>query len=398
MASKRLKTTKDGRRYYEIRVSRGRGQSYLVSRWYVPEGWSARAIERELAKQAADFERRCKSGEVLSHTERKEKEKREAQEAAAIQTLKQYGEGVFMPAKAVRCSENTRSSFQGMLNKHIYPVLGDIKMPEIKSAQITKLLLNVQAEGKAHATVVKIYNILNLLFKMAYLGDMIDRNPMDKVERPRPRKEEVCSGEVESYTAEELRYILQCVDKEPLKWRAMLHLLIDTGIRRGEACGLQWKHINFANHSITIAGNLCYTAEKGIYLDTPKSRKIRTIDIDPAITALLWELRLDQSQKAISQYVFTQEGSTEPMHPQTPTRYMQKFAKRYGIEHLHPHKLRHSFASIAIVNGADIASVSEKLGHADKSTTLRLYTHADQESIKQASNIFREAIKLQKKA
>lgn len=398
MASKRLKTTKDGRRYYEIRVSRGRGQSYLVSRWYVPEGWSARAIERELAKQAADFERRCKSGEVLSHTERKEKEKREAQEAAAIRTLKQYGEGVFMPAKAVRCSENTRSSFQGMLNKHIYPVLGDIKMPEIKSAQITKLLLNVQAEGKAHATVVKIYNILNLLFKMAYLGDMIDRNPMDKVERPRPRKEEVCSGEVESYTAEELRYILQCVDKEPLKWRAMLHLLIDTGIRRGEACGLQWKHINFANHSITIAGNLCYTAEKGIYLDTPKSRKIRTIDIDPAITALLWELRLDQSQKAISQYVFTQEGSSEPIHPQTPTRYMQKFAKRYGIEHLHPHKLRHSFASVAIVNGADIASVSEKLGHADKSTTLRLYTHADQESIKQASNIFREAIKLQKKA
>lgn len=398
MASKRLKITKDGRRYYEIRVSRGRGQSYLVSRWYVPEGWSARAIERELAKQAADFERRCKSGEVLSHTERKEKEKREAQEAAAIQTLKQYGEGVFMPAKAVRCSENTRSSFQGMLNKHIYPVLGDIKMPDIKSAQITKLLLNVQAEGKAHATVVKIYNILNLLFKMAYLGDMIDRNPMDKVERPRPRKEEVCSGEVESYTAEELRYILQCVDKEPLKWRAMLHLLIDTGIRRGEACGLQWKHINFANHSITIAGNLCYTAEKGIYLDTPKSRKIRTIDIDPAITALLWELRLDQSQKAISQYVFTQEGSTEPMHPQTPTRYMQKFAKRYGIEHLHPHKLRHSFASIAIVNGADIASVSEKLGHADKSTTLRLYTHADQNSIKQASNIFREAIKLQKEA
>lgn len=398
MASKRLKITKDGRRYYEIRVSRGRGQSYLVSRWYVPEGWSARAIERELAKQAADFERRCKSGEVLSHTERKEKEKREAQEAAAIQTLKQYGEGVFMPAKAVRCSENTRSSFQGMLNKHIYPVLGDYKLPEIKSAQLTKLLLDVQSQGKAHATVVKIYTILKLLFKMAYLGDMIDRNPMDKVERPKPRKEEVCSGELESYTAEELRYILQCVDNEPLKWRVMLYLLIDTGIRRGEACGLQWKHVNFANHSITIAGNLCYTAEKGIYLDTPKSRKIRTIDIDPAITALLWELRIDQSQKAISQFVFTQEGSNEPMHPQTPTRYMKKFAQRYGIEHLHPHKLRHSFASVAITNGADIASVSEKLGHADKSTTLRLYTHADQESIKQASNIFREAIKLQKKA
>ena len=53
----------------------------------------------------------------------------------------------------------------------------------------------------------------------------------------------------------------------------------------------------------------------------------------------------------------------------------------------------HSFASIAITNGADIASVSEKLGHTDKAVTLRMYTHADQESLKRASQIFRDAIK-----
>lgn len=114
MASTRLKTTKDGRRYYEIRCKISRDRPEITTRWYVPDGWSAKAIDRELTKQAAEFERRCKSGEVLSHTELKEKAKREAREAAAIQTLKQYGEGVFMPAKAVRCSENTRSSFQGM--------------------------------------------------------------------------------------------------------------------------------------------------------------------------------------------------------------------------------------------------------------------------------------------
>ena len=72
---------------------------------------------------------------------------------------------------------------------------------------------------------------------------------------------------------------------------------------------------------------------------------------------------------------------------------MQKFAARYGIQELHPHKLRHSFASIAITNGADIASVSEILGHSDKAVTLRMYTHADQASMTRASNIFREAIK-----
>ena len=62
------------------------------------------------------------------------------------------------------------------------------------------------------------------------------------------------------------------------------------------------------------------------------------------------------------------------------------------IANLHPHKLRHSFASIAITNGADIASVSEKLGHSDKAVTLRMYTHADKESIKRAGDIFRAAL------
>lgn len=80
------------------------------------------------------------------------------------------------------------------------------------------------------------------------------------------------------------------------------------------------------------------------------------------------------------------------MNPQTPTRYFKRFSQRYGIEDFHPHKLRHTFASIAITNGADVASVSEKLGHSDKAVTLRMYTHADQESIKRAGDIFRKAL------
>ena len=49
---------------------------------------------------------------------------------------------------------------------------------------------------------------------------------------------------------------------------------------------------------------------------------------------------------------------------------------------------------IIITNGADVASVSEKLGHSDKAITLRMYTHADQESIRRASQIFRDALKI----
>ncbi len=66
------------------------------------------------------------------------------------------------------------------------------------------------------------------------------------------------------------------------------------------------------------------------------------------------------------------------MYPTSPTRYFQKFGEKYGVENFHPHKLRHTFASIAITHNADVASVSE---------------HANAKSIKAAGDIVRDALK-----
>jgi len=392
MPSTRKRKTKSGQVYYEISVSRGRGKSRLTRRWYPPEGWSRKAIERELAAVAAEFERQSDAGEVISRVEQREKDAQAAAETAKILTLRQYGERVFMPSKAVTMSENSRANYQGYLDKRIYPALGDIKLPEITSAQLTAFLLDIQTEGKSHATVIKVYTILHSFFKMAYMGDMIDRNPMDKVERPKPRKDEIKADGPQAYSPSEVKKIIDALENEPLKWQALIHLLIDTGIRRGECCALQWNNIDFSTGAISIMGNLCYTPDKGVYLDTPKNGHTRTVYASINTLALLRRLRIEQSQKSISKYVFTMEGSPEPMHPQSPTRYLKKFLERCGVPDLHPHKLRHTFASIAITNGADIASVSEALGHSDKAVTLRMYTHADQESISHAAQIVQDAI------
>ena len=155
MPSARKKTNKAGAVFYEIRVSRGRSKSYLTRRWYPPEGWSKKAIDRELARVAAEFEREAQAGEVISRAEKRQQQAQEAEEAARIQTLRQYGEMVFMPAKSVTMSENSRSTYQGNLDKWIYPALGDFKMPEVTSAQITELLLDMLIKSKAHFSVVK---------------------------------------------------------------------------------------------------------------------------------------------------------------------------------------------------------------------------------------------------
>ena len=270
--------TKDGRRFYKIRVSRGREKGYLSTRWYPPEGWSRKAIERELAKQAAEFERKAQAGEVISREEQAEIDRQQAIEAAKIKTFRQYGEGVFMPTKAVTMSENGRNTYQGILDRWIYPALGELKLPEITPAEISALLLSMQAAGKAQATCVKAYTVLKSLFKMAHLADLIDRNPMDKVERPKPRKDEMKKpAEAESYTAGELKYILDCLEHEPLKWRAYMSLLIDTGLRRGEACGLKWECVDLDAGKITVAGNLCYTpAKRGLHGHSQKRQEPRS--------------------------------------------------------------------------------------------------------------------------
>lgn len=393
MASTRLRETKDGRRYYEIRCRRGREKAGLSKRWYVPDGWSQKAIDRELAKVAAEFERQVQAGEIITRAEQKENAEAAAAEAAKIQTLQQYAEKVFMPSIEVTCAEHTRDVFQQNLDRYIIPALGAVKLPEVTTVQITALLMEAQKKGLKCSTVLKIYGVLSMLFKKAYMEETIDRNPMDRVKRPKPTKAEGKNNEIQAFTGEELTHILECLDNEPLKWRLFVRLLIDTGCRRGEALGLTWDKVDFKDNSIIIAQTVNYTSKKGVYVDTPKNGKTRTVFVDPEIMKLMKEYRSEQKVVKIDGFVFTQDDSTDPMHPDSPTRYFQRFGKRYNIPDFHPHKLRHSFASVAITNGADVASVSEKLGHADKAITLRMYTHADEESQKKASEIFRQALK-----
>ena len=394
MASIKELQTKDGRRFFQISVSRGYGKAPYKKRWYWPDGWARRTAEREARKVAAEFERACAAGEVLNREQEKQKAAWEAAEAAKLKTVRQYAEGIFMPTKEATLTENSRSTYQMFLDRHILPVIGDLLLVDVTPAIIQKLLLDFQRSGKAHATAVKLYNILNGLFSMAFMDDSIPMSPMLKVKRPAPRKDEAPKEESsKAMTVRELRSLLSSIAQEPLKWRAYITLSADSGGRRGELCGLQWRDIDWTAGTVTIRRNLQYTAQKGVYVASPKNGKSRLVDIGPDTLALLRQLREEQSASCISQWVFTRDGSSEPMHPQTPTAYFREIGKRYGIPDFHPHKLRHTSASIAITSGADVVSVSERLGHSDTAVTLRMYAHANEESIRRAGQTVRDALK-----
>lgn len=395
MASIKKTTDASGSVVYQVQVSCGRGRR-VKRNWRPEPGWSTKTVERELLKFAASLENELAAGTISTRQEELEQKRLAEIEAAKMKTLRQYADGVFMPAKEAIFSENARSSYQMFLERHIFPSLGDIPLKDISAAMISKLLLAFQKKGYSYASAVKLYNILNGIFKMAFLDNSIPENPMLRVSRPVPRKSELAKEEEsKAYTVQQLCYILKCLQDEPLKWRAYISLLADTGIRRGEACGLQWADIDMKAGAISIRRNLQYTPSAGIYEDSPKNGKSRVVDVGPDELELLKQLREDQAATAVSKWVFTQDGTPEPMHPQSPTRYFHKFGKRYGIADFHPHKLRHTSASLAITNGADIVSVSERLGHSDTAVTLRMYAHANEESIRRAGQIVRDALKAQ---
>ena len=397
MASTRERFTKDGRRYYEIRIRRGRGSAALSENWYVPDGWSEKVIQRELTKAASEFERKVKAGEVVSRAEQKEIDALEAAEAAKLKTVKQYAEGVFMPTKETTMSENGISNYKMFLDKHILPHIGNVLLVDVTPAILTKRILDYQKEGYAHASAVKLYNILNGIFEMAFMDDSIPMNPMLKVKRPVQGKTEQAIDESEkALTVEQLYSLLEYMEHEPLKWRVFVSLAADTGMRRGELCGLYWSDIDKQSSAVTVKRNLQYSPDKGIYETSPKNGKARKVDIGQETLELLNQLKKEQASTCLSKYVFTQNGSPEPMNPQSPTRYFSKLGDRCGIPNFHPHLLRHTSASVAITNGADVVSVSQRLGHSDTAVTLRMYAHANEESIRRAGQVVRDALKVNK--
>lgn len=395
MASHRKIALKDGTEVYEVKASRGRKAAPLTMRWEPPKGWSEKAIQRELAKVEADFERRVNAGEVISRAEQKEREALEEAERQKVFTVQRYGDEVFMPAKKPQMSINSVNGFQGVLNTWIYPNIGGLPINEVRPADVQTIFTVMQEQNKSHSTLQKCKVVLNLLFKMAYLQDLIDKNPMDKVLLPKmTQTEKMKTQTVEAFSADELRYILNCLEQEPEKWRIYIKLLVQTGCRRGEITALCWRDIDFQTGEVNISKSAVYdTGTKETIIGTPKSGKSRKVYISKELLQELKNYRVSKAaENCIAPYIFTRENSAECMHAQTPTRYFQKFGERYGVKNFHPHKLRHSFASVALTNGADITTVSELLGHADPVITLRVYAHANEESKQKAANLVQELL------
>lgn len=403
MPSVTERTLKDGSRVYEIRVARGRDPvtgkqlTPYTTRYKPPEGWSAKKAMKQAQVEAAAFEARCRAGEVMTKAERKTYEQEQIRiaeqakrEEASKLTFSGYVE-LFMKKSTISRSDGTLTNYRNVFRRAI-PFLGDYKMEEITPVIMRSYITELQTNGVSerngeplsYNTIAKHYNVLHTFFEAAVTDEIIEFSPMQRMKKPKPKKDEI-KMESKALTVDQSKRLIECLKNEPVMWRALVMLLLDSGCRRGEAVALRWDDVDLKSGYTQVKGNAQYTVEKGKYITTPKSGKGRMVILNQPVLAILKEWKREQAKWLLSMglphtgFIFTQDDG-EMLNPNAPTKYLSKFGKKYNFPGLHPHTLRHTMATVSIANGADIVSISKKLGHAAPSITLNIYSHANQEA------------------
>ena len=396
-----LRIRKNGERVYEIRVSRGRDpikgkplKPYTMT-WRVPESYSAKVAEREAAKIATKFEEDCKAGLILTKEEKREQkiaaERRKAQEESEYEKSETVNEYItrFYEMKDGK-GQKTRYNYKNVLKNNLGSELGELKMRDITPAMLRRIFDEINKNTK-YSTMCYYSRIFKVFFESALEHDVIESNPMSDVKLPKRSKKEIQEdSNKKALTEEEVRRVIDVVNKEPLNYRALIYFLMDTGCRLGESLAISWDDIDLQKAEVTISKNRVYSPDVGYYETSPKNGKTRVIYLTQQCVRVLKEWKAEQkkrhfqSGKTIECCFEDKRGNR--INEVSFRRYLHDLESKCGVKNLHPHKLRHTMITLSILHGEDIVTISERAGHANPSITAKIYAHTNEKAQRRAAD------------
>ena len=362
---------------YRIKCSMGYDcsgkQVFERTTWKPEPGMSQKQIDKELTRQAVLFEEKCRGGHV----------------SKAIK-FEEFSRQWFDTVAVLKLKERTLANYHA-LEKRVYKAIGFMRMDKIQPRHIQRFILDLST-GERHdkykhgalkpKTIKNHIALISTIFEHAIKMGIVSNNPCRVVTYPKSDQKEQ-----EVYTVKEAREILALLHQEPeknLHYVVYFTLAMFSGFRRGELLGLEFKDLDYDRLTVTINRTSNYTVAKGIFVDTPKtSSSYRTLKLPAEIMDLLKRFQLHKRKYAESlgnQWIehdrlFT-KWNGEPLFPNSPSLFFERFCKRHGIRYLCGHSFRHWNASAQILAGVDVKTVQSALGHSSPVTTLQIYSHA----------------------
>jgi integrase len=317
----------------------------------------------------------------------------------------------WIEAHAIEIKRKTLQDYRHLVDRHVKPNIGALRLQAIRPAQITKLYRDLlttggrSGAGLSPRTVEYVHAVLRKAFRDAVVVDqLLPSNLVDRAKRPRKPVRE--PGQI--WTARQLRVFLDVAKAHRLF--AFYHLAAYTGARRGELLNLRWRDVDLARAEVHISGSTAVIGGTRIE-GTTKSGRSRTVSIDAGTAQVLREHRARQAEERLvagprwtdsDQYVFT-TGWGGPIHPDTVSSLMADLIKAHNttvravgagevLPHARLHDLRHFHATTLLLAGVPVHVVAARLGHADPSVTLRVYAHVIRDQVAAAADIFARSI------
>ena len=286
--------------------------------------------------------------------------------------------------------ESTNTTYKRMIDNCIAPYYREkgIKLCDLKTHDV-KDFYNYKTEGGVSAQTIHRYHaIIHQSLKYAVNMEYLNSNPSDKVKLPKVEKHIA-----NFYTEDQLIALLKAIKGTNLETPVLLAAWF--GMRRGEIIGLRWSRINFEKRSLTIDGvvrdkRLDGSKTRSLYYvpHTKTAASMRTLSMPEVAITYLKNLKNEQESRKESWPTYNHEwddfvcvrknGDLIPL--EYVTRNFPKFCLKCGLERLTLHELRHTYASLMLVEGAHIKVVQVLLGHSTYNPTANTYTHVQQKS------------------
>lgn len=299
-------------------------------------------------------------------------------------TLSQWMDRWLEVYKKPAVKPTTWFSYKQLTDLHIKPALGGRQLDRLQANEIQAFYNRLTASGRKNTdnqglsprTVRYIHTVLKGALNQAVKENLIRFNPAVLTEPPRQVRKEV-----KPLTADQVRLFLDAIKRDMLY--PIILTDVSTGLRRGELLGLKWEDVDLKDGTATIRRTLLQLQGQVILQEDTKTKSSRaTVKLPGVVIKELKKIKKQQAKSKLSLgeayqdqgFVFCWNDG-RPFRPDFVYHRFKALLKENGLPSVRFHDLRHTFCTLLLEAGEDLASVSKLARHSSYSITADIYGH-----------------------
>ncbi|MGC5328331.1 tyrosine-type recombinase/integrase [Brevibacillus sp. SYSU BS000544] len=268
----------------------------------------------------------------------------------------------FLTDKKLRIRPSTLEQYTWAVRKQIIPAIGDVPLGKLKPFTLQEFYNNLAREGKVSSmNLRKIHTLIKAALKKAVRWELIDRNVAELLDAPREEKSEIVVWDLD-----QAKKFISFAESYPY-YLAFL-LAITTGARQGEILGLRWKDVDLERGIISIVQTLSHDGKRMNPAPKTKAGR-RTLSLPTEVTQEL------KRWKGLPDHLVVQSKADTPINPRNLNRQFKNIIEKAELPNIRFHDLRHTHATLLLLQGVHPKIVAERLGHANTRMTLDTYSH-----------------------